>query len=407
MLVERANEFDALMSHIADAIESGGDPLIALDDHGIVDAGERQTLKATIAAMQELHAWGRNHIWAYYTRNLVRPVALIPRQGGRDRPATRPGSITTRESMPPSARCARSWSGRARRLSTASDMGPHPDATPPTRTCKPACSSNRAQVPQPDDLPSPRVRATGRRPLSDHGSHRYHARFSKPALQFTGQGIPLNYFWSAPRRRPMASGRQTGHMHVLASQRAEHALDAVAVDALARPPEARLLGVEAATQGWASLLAHDRAGGRAGGRSTTSARARYPRSRQDAPRAPRLPVPLRFRPPGSPPPRPRRGAGAGAWAWTGAPEARAALMVSATSYNPSRGSRPPPGAARLRTHAASIRRDQRGTVTRTNSPMRCLASPSRPPRNGCSGQPQVSLAVRLLSGVREVCTQYS
>ena len=75
-LVERANEFDAMMSHIADAIESGGDPLIALDDHGIVDAGERQTLKATIGAMQELHARGRNHIWAYYTRNLVRPVAL-------------------------------------------------------------------------------------------------------------------------------------------------------------------------------------------------------------------------------------------------------------------------------------------------------------------------------------------
>ena len=26
--------------------------------------------------MQRLHAEGRNHIWAYYTRNLVRPVAL-------------------------------------------------------------------------------------------------------------------------------------------------------------------------------------------------------------------------------------------------------------------------------------------------------------------------------------------
>ena len=38
--------------------------------------GERLTLRETIAAMQRLHAEGRNHIWAYYTRNLVRPVAL-------------------------------------------------------------------------------------------------------------------------------------------------------------------------------------------------------------------------------------------------------------------------------------------------------------------------------------------
>ena len=49
---------------------------MALDDNQITDPGERQTLEETIAAMQRLHAEGRNHIWAYYTRNLVRPVAL-------------------------------------------------------------------------------------------------------------------------------------------------------------------------------------------------------------------------------------------------------------------------------------------------------------------------------------------
>ena len=38
--------------------------------------GERQTLEKTIAAMEQLHSEGRNHIWAYYTRNLVRPVAI-------------------------------------------------------------------------------------------------------------------------------------------------------------------------------------------------------------------------------------------------------------------------------------------------------------------------------------------
>lgn len=75
-LVEQADRFDVLMSDIADAIERGNDPLVALDDCGIVDAAQRQTLTATSAIMQELHAEGRDHIWAYYTRNLVRPVAL-------------------------------------------------------------------------------------------------------------------------------------------------------------------------------------------------------------------------------------------------------------------------------------------------------------------------------------------
>ena len=41
-LVDRADTFDSLMSQVAADIEAGYDPLIALDDHGITDAGERQ-----------------------------------------------------------------------------------------------------------------------------------------------------------------------------------------------------------------------------------------------------------------------------------------------------------------------------------------------------------------------------
>ena len=75
-LVRRAETFDALMGDVAEAIETGDDPALALDDNHITDPGERQTLEKTVAAMQRLHSDGRNHIWAYYTRNLVRPVAL-------------------------------------------------------------------------------------------------------------------------------------------------------------------------------------------------------------------------------------------------------------------------------------------------------------------------------------------
>ena len=75
-LVQRAEQFDALMGDIAEAIEHSLDPQAALDDHGIHDPEERRTLQETVKALRQLHHDGRDHIWAYYTRNLVRPVAL-------------------------------------------------------------------------------------------------------------------------------------------------------------------------------------------------------------------------------------------------------------------------------------------------------------------------------------------
>ena len=75
-LIERPETFDALMGDVAEYIESDENPMLALDDHHINDKAERDTLTATITTMQRLHAQGRNHIWAYYTRNMARPVAL-------------------------------------------------------------------------------------------------------------------------------------------------------------------------------------------------------------------------------------------------------------------------------------------------------------------------------------------
>ena len=75
-LVERAEDFDALMGDVSAYIEEGGDPLLALDDNHINDSNERAVITGTIKTMQRLHKQGRDHIWAYYTRNMVRPVAL-------------------------------------------------------------------------------------------------------------------------------------------------------------------------------------------------------------------------------------------------------------------------------------------------------------------------------------------
>ena len=75
-LVDRADDFDAFMYQVSTEIEEGHDPLIALDDNGIHDRSDRKILAETIATLQQLHKDGNDHIWAYYTRNLVRPVAL-------------------------------------------------------------------------------------------------------------------------------------------------------------------------------------------------------------------------------------------------------------------------------------------------------------------------------------------
>ena len=77
-LVNRPDTFDALMADIATCIEQGRP--VYLHDHDIEDEHESRTMEATIEAMRQLHAEGRNHIWAYYTRNLVRPVALAQRK---------------------------------------------------------------------------------------------------------------------------------------------------------------------------------------------------------------------------------------------------------------------------------------------------------------------------------------
>ena len=75
-LVQRPENFDALMGDVSASIERGDDPALALDDNEVNDPNERKVIGNTIAAMQRLHDRGRNHIWAYYTRNMVRPVVL-------------------------------------------------------------------------------------------------------------------------------------------------------------------------------------------------------------------------------------------------------------------------------------------------------------------------------------------
>ena len=78
-LARQTEKFDNLMIDLSDAIERGGDPQRVLDRHEVTEPAERGPMAAVAANMQALHRDNRNHVWAYYLRNMTRP-AVIARQ---------------------------------------------------------------------------------------------------------------------------------------------------------------------------------------------------------------------------------------------------------------------------------------------------------------------------------------
>ena len=75
-LAREAERFDNLMMGISRAIEKGDDALRVLDAFDISGGAERLTMEATIANMGALQDADRNHVWAYYLRNMTRPMVI-------------------------------------------------------------------------------------------------------------------------------------------------------------------------------------------------------------------------------------------------------------------------------------------------------------------------------------------
>ena len=63
------------MTKIAETIHAGDNPFLVLSDHDLTE-GEREVMADTVGVLVALHGEGRNHVWAYYTRNLLRPIAI-------------------------------------------------------------------------------------------------------------------------------------------------------------------------------------------------------------------------------------------------------------------------------------------------------------------------------------------
>ena len=74
-LARRQGDIDRLVSEMATAIDEGRDAEHVVDAYEMSDAS-RQSMKAVATLMRELHAADRNHVWAYYIRNMIRPAVI-------------------------------------------------------------------------------------------------------------------------------------------------------------------------------------------------------------------------------------------------------------------------------------------------------------------------------------------
>ena len=75
-LARHTERFDNLMLEIATAIDKGDDTDRILERYGITDEAERTPLETSISNMEAMHAVNRNHVWAYYLRNMIRPAVI-------------------------------------------------------------------------------------------------------------------------------------------------------------------------------------------------------------------------------------------------------------------------------------------------------------------------------------------
>ena len=74
-LARHQTDIDQLISELATAIDEGRDTDHVADAFEMSDASHR-SVQAIATAMRELHAADRNHVWAYYIRNMIRPAII-------------------------------------------------------------------------------------------------------------------------------------------------------------------------------------------------------------------------------------------------------------------------------------------------------------------------------------------
>ena len=81
-LARQQNEIDQIIAEIATAIDEEQDPERVLESHQMTEEC-RQSITVVASLMKELHAAGRNHVWAYYIRNMIRPAVIAEQKVDR------------------------------------------------------------------------------------------------------------------------------------------------------------------------------------------------------------------------------------------------------------------------------------------------------------------------------------
>ena len=78
-LARRQADIDWIITAMAAAVDDGRDAA-RVADRLVLDEHDRQSLQDVAAAMRDLHLEGRNHVWAYYIRNMIRPAIIAEKK---------------------------------------------------------------------------------------------------------------------------------------------------------------------------------------------------------------------------------------------------------------------------------------------------------------------------------------
>ena len=75
-LARDSESFDRLMLDLAQSVVDDTDPNVVLDRHHVTDTVARNSMIKIADQMRDLQVIERDHVWAYYLRNMVRPAVI-------------------------------------------------------------------------------------------------------------------------------------------------------------------------------------------------------------------------------------------------------------------------------------------------------------------------------------------
>ena len=123
-LARQQADIDQLISELATAIDEGRNTDHVADAYEMSDAC-RQSIQAVAATMRELHAADRNHVWAYYIRNMIRPAVVAEEKV--DRIIGNPPWLTYGQSADIIREELRSMSAERYQIWAGGKLAPHQD----------------------------------------------------------------------------------------------------------------------------------------------------------------------------------------------------------------------------------------------------------------------------------------